>query len=113
MTMRMGRSVALGLGLLAGAAGLMTGCVQMPTEKHAVASLKPQISFQFAAEHLAAARVRIDGLPVGSAGQFRQGEAALQIEPGTHLLQVDLGGQMLLNEKFYVGSSVLKTFDIR
>ncbi|MPM81387.1 hypothetical protein SDC9_128440 [bioreactor metagenome] len=103
---------AWALGALMGAATL-TGCVQLPTEKHGVVALKPQISFNLGNDSLAAARVQIDGLPVGEAGQFVAGKAALQIESGTHQLRVDHGGRVLLDQRFYAGDGVHKTFDLR
>ncbi len=95
------------------AVGGLSGCVQMPTETSGVVSLKPQIAFRLANEGVASANVMLDGLPVGMAGQFVAGKSALQIEPGSHQLQVHLNGNVLLSEKFYVGDGVNKTFDLR
>ncbi len=103
---------AWALAALLGAFSL-SGCVQMPTETHGVVSLKPQISFQMANDGLASAQVFVDELPVGVAGQFIAKQAALQIEPGTHQLRVQLGGQVLINERFYVGDGVSKVFELR
>lgn len=92
---------------------VLVGCVQMPTEKQQVVELRPQISFRFEDERLGAAHVRVDGLSMGTAGQFQAGKAALAIEPGTHQLVVDVNGNVLLNTRFYVGDGVNKTFDLR
>ncbi|QNP47263.1 hypothetical protein [Diaphorobacter aerolatus] len=91
----------------------LVGCVQMPTEKQQVLELRPQISFRLAHESLSGANVRIDGLPMGTAGQFEVGKAALALQPGTHQLVVDFNGNALINERFYVGDGVSKTFDLR
>ena len=106
------RAFALMLSAAIGAVSLV-GCVQLPTEKQNVVALKPQISFRLANESLGAANVQLDGLQVGTAGQFQANQAALQVESGTHQLVVMHNGRSLLNEKFYVGDGVTKTFDLR
>ena len=106
------RFLALALSAVVGASGLV-GCVQMPTEKQNVVSLKPQISFRLGNDNVGAAQVNLDGMPVGVAGQFQAGRTALQVEPGTHQLLVQLNGNVLLNEKFYVGDGVTRTFELR
>lgn len=106
------RGATLVLGALIAGASL-TACVQMPTEKQGVVSLKPQITFRLAHESLGNAAVVLDGLQVGTAGQFQAGQAALQVEPGTHQLVVQGSGNTFINENFYVGDGVTKTFDIR
>ncbi|GAB2834356.1 hypothetical protein GCM10027276_41080 [Comamonas piscis] len=106
------RGATLVLGALMAGVSL-TACVQMPTEKQSVVSLKPQISFRLAHESLANAAVVLDGLQVGTAGQFQAGQSALQVEPGMHQLLVQGNGSIFINEKFYVGDGVTKTFDLR
>lgn len=106
------RGTTLVLGLLI-AGGSLTACVQMPTEKQGVVSLKPQISFRLANESTGNAAVVLDGMQVGTAGQFQAGQAALQVEPGMHQLVVHNNGATLINEKFYVGDGVTRTFDLR
>ena len=90
-----------------------TACVQMPTEKQNVVNLQAQISFTVANERLYPAQVLVDGLPMGSIGDYQTGTAALRIKPGSHVIQVLIGSQKLLDEKVYVGDGVTKTFDIR
>ncbi len=101
-----------GIAYLLGATALV-GCVQMPTEKQNALALKPQVSFRLAHESLGAAVVVIDGLSMGVAGQFQHGQAALEVQPGTHQLSVQLNDRTLIDEKFYVGDGVTKTFDLR
>lgn len=101
--------------LLAGALASLSlsACVQMPTEKQQVVDLKAQVSFAYTNAALANAQVVVDGLPMGVAGSYQAGVAALKLKPGTHHIQVNLGAQRLLDEKIYVGDGVSKTFDIR
>lgn len=88
----------------------LSGCTQMPTEKQGISDLRPQISFQAPEERVRNARVTIDGLDMGIVGNYVEGTAALRILPGTHLITVDIGGQVILHEKFYVGDGVSRTF---
>lgn len=86
------------------------GCVQMPTEKQSVSDMRPQITFKAETEHAQAARVVIDGLVMGSVGEFLEGINAIRVLPGTHSLRVISGSNVLLDEKIYLGDGVNRTF---
>jgi len=106
------------LATLAIAAGLaftvlLTACTQMPTEKQGVSDMRPQISFKPGNEQVKAAGVLVDGLAMGAVGDYVEGIAALRIGPGTHVLTVVLGSQVLLEQKFYIGDGVNRTFIIQ
>jgi len=94
-------------------AALGTGCTQMPTEKQGVADVRPQLSFQLADPVMGAAQVVVDGLAMGEAGRYVAGVASLRVLPGTHDLQVTMGGRSVLSERFYVGDGVNKTFVLK
>jgi hypothetical protein len=89
------------------------GCTQMPTEKQGVSDIRPQISFKTTDTQQHAARVIVNGLDMGSLGSYLDGIAALRIISGTHQLRVVLGSQILLDEKFYAGDGVNRTFLIQ
>jgi len=89
------------------------GCTQMPTEKQGVSDIRPQISFKAADTQNHSARVIVDGLDMGSLGTFLEGVAALRIISGTHQVRVMNGTQILLDEKFYAGDGVNRTFLIQ
>ena len=89
------------------------GCTQMPTEKQGVSDIRPQISFKTTDAQQHAARVIVDGLDMGSLGAYLEGIAALRIISGTHQVRVVLGNQVLLDEKFYAGDGVNRTFLIQ
>lgn len=95
-----GIAVALALG----------ACTQMPTEKQGVSDMRPQISFKAPDERVRSARVILDGLDMGPVGNYVEGTSALRVLPGTHLLIVDLGGQVILQERFYLGDGVSRSF---
>ncbi len=107
------QSMQAGLSALAISTALLSACTQMPTEKQAVADIRPQVAFKFERPELAQALVSINGLPMGMAGAYRDGVASLRLVPGTHHLQVSWGGQMLLDERFYVADGVNKSFVLR
>ena len=99
-------------------AALLTGlaaCVQMPTETQQVADLRPQITFEFdpANAALAAARVSVDGLETGALGDFAKGRATLRVLPGNHAVRVTQAGQLLLDEKVYLGDGVTRSFIVK
>lgn len=102
------RSGLLAAVLATSAMGL-TGCVQMPTENHSVVDQRPQISFQLANESQAAARVLVDRLDMGAVGDYSAGKSALRVLPGSHVIEVRLGNQQLLNERLYIADGVART----
>lgn len=92
---------------------LVLGCTQMPTEKQSVSDMRPQISFKASNAQLYEARVVIDGLDMGNVGLYLDGASALRIVSGTHQLRVMQGPQVLLDEKFYAGDGVSRSFIIK
>ncbi|MES2106434.1 MAG: hypothetical protein V4634_20610 [Pseudomonadota bacterium] len=94
------------------AAVLISGCTQMPTEKQGIPDMRPQISFKAVSERVKPANVLIDGLAMGVVGDYAENIATLRILPGTHLLTVVLGNQIILEEKFYAGDGVSRTFTL-
>lgn len=92
---------------------LVLGCTQMPTEKQSVSDMRPQISFKASNAQLYGARVVIDGLDMGNVGLYLDGASALRIVAGTHQLRVMQGTQVLLDEKFYAGDGVNRSFIIK
>lgn len=89
------------------------GCTQLPTEKQSVSDLRPKISFKTANESVHTARVLIDGLDIGSVGDFLEGIAAARVLPGTHKLTVTTGAIELLDERIYVGDGVSRSFTLK
>lgn len=102
----------LALALLS-SVSLLQGCVQMPTEKQSVSDLRPQVSFRVPEAQRRTARVVVDGLDMGSVGSFLEGVAALRITSGTHQLRIVHGEQILLEESFYAGDGVNRTFIVQ
>lgn len=92
---------------------LTAGCVQMPTEKQGIADMRPQISFKAADERVKGASILVDGLNMGNVENYIEGVAALRILSGSHVLTVVLGNQLILDEKFYVGDGVNRTFIVK
>jgi len=88
----------------------LSACVQMPTETQSVVDQRPQISFQIGNEGQQAARVLVDRLDMGTVGDYAAGKGALRVLPGTHVVEVRLGAQQLLNERVYLADGVARTF---
>jgi hypothetical protein len=101
--------------LVAAAIAVLSGCVQMPTEKQSVVDQRPQISFRLDAsqQHLMNARVLVDELDMGKVGDFIDGYASLRVLPGTHLIKVKAGGDVLMMERAYLGDGVVRPFIVK
>ena len=92
-----------------------TACVQMPTEQQGTVDMRPRISFQFDLqdEAMADARIILNGQDVGIARDYASGLRALSVRPGSHQLQVVHGTRTLLDERFYLGDGVNRSFLLR
>ena len=75
--------------------------------------MRPQISFKVENESVQSARVLVDGLDMGSVGDFLEGVAAVRVLPGMHKLAVTAGSAVLLEEKFYLGDGVSRSFIVK
>jgi len=98
--------------LVALLAALQTAaCVQLPTEKQEVADLRPQFSFALAdaADDPAKYRVFVDGLDMGQASNYAAGKNALKVLAGTHLVRVESGGRVVLEERIFLGDGATRT----
>lgn len=92
---------------------LISACTQMPTEKQNITDMRPQLSFKFLDEGLRDAKIYVDGLEMGSIGEFREGIASLRILPGSHQIRINLSGQVLVEEKLYFGDGVNRTILVK
>lgn len=90
----------------------LAGCVQMPTEKQGMSDLRAQIAFKPVDERTRNATVLIDGLSMGPVANYIDGVASLRLLPGTHVLVVVSGSQVILEERFYAGDGVSRTFTL-
>ncbi|MFZ6848708.1 hypothetical protein [Undibacterium sp. RuRC25W] len=93
--------------------GGLSGCVKMPTEKQTIVDQRPSVSFEINSESLKTAQFFVDGQNFGTVGEFVEGVATVRILSGTHNLRVVFGDNILLNEKFYVGDGVHRSFIIK
>jgi hypothetical protein len=92
---------------------ILCGCVQMPTEKQSVSDMRPQLTFKIINDNLINARISVDGLDMGIVGDYAEGLAALRVLPGTHVIRVNVEGQVVVDEKFYIGDGVTKSFLVK
>lgn len=92
---------------------LASACTQLPTEKQSVTDMRPQLSFKIMDDGLRDATVFVDGLAMGSVGQYGEGIAALRVISGNHHIRIDLNGRVLVEEKLYIGDGVNRTILVR
>lgn len=88
---------------------VLGGCVQMPTETASIPDMRPQISFHLANPAFTSARVFVDGMEMGAAGDYLDGSASLRVLPGTHSVKVMSAGSTILDERVYMGDGVRRT----
>lgn len=88
---------------------VLTGCVNTPTEMVQARDDWPFIMFS---EVRSGDVVVLDGINMGAASDYMAGKSGMRIEPGTHTLQIQRDGKMVLNQKFYVADGVSKTFTV-
>ena len=111
--MKINKSITIGL--ITACLLATVGCVQYPTERQSVVDLRPQISFRFdpADSRMTEARVLVDGLDSGRIWDFVDGRGSLRVLAGTHVVQVVNGGEVLLNERAYIGDGVARPFIVK
>ena len=111
------RGVVSSLVLATGLFGSMvvTGCVQVPTEKQGVVDLRPRMAFRVPEGNntLTDARVSVDGLEVGKVGDYLDGKSALRVLGGNHVVRVFDNGKVFVDEKVYLGDGVDRTFLVK
>lgn len=91
----------------------ITGCVQLPTEKQAVVDTRPSLMFRADSGRAEGAQVFVDNLDMGRIDDYLEGEGALRVLPGTHLVRVVAGATVLLEEKLYLGDGVNRTLLVK
>lgn len=94
-------------------AALSSGCAQAPTEKQSVVDSRPSLAFRAESGRAEDARIFVDNLEMGSVDEYLEGEGALQILPGTHIVRVVAGSDVLLEEKIYLADGVNRTLLVK
>lgn len=97
------RTAALALPLL------LLCCADPVTVTRAVDD-RPRILLQGAPE---GAVLFLDGRSMGSAAAYAGSPGVLQVEPGTHLLEVRLGETLLMSQKVFLGGGEQRTLVVR
>jgi len=94
---------------------ILTACVQYPTERQSVVDMRPQLTFRFdpVDARMNEARVHVDALDAGRMGDFLDGRGSLRVLPGSHVVRVVSGTEVLLEERVYVGDGVVRPFVVK
>ena len=110
--MRKSAARLLIIGILSSAV-FATGCTQMPTEKQSVSDMRPQISFKAESERAKDAQILVDDLNMGTVSEFLDGDSAIRVLPGIHIITVSASNSILLSEKVYLGDGVSRSFIVK
>ena len=73
------------------------------------AASKVRIEGFIAEAEAAGARVLVDGLDAGPLREFRDNVGALTVLPGSHLIQIQDGTQILLHEKVFLSDGARRS----
>ncbi|MCG7489089.1 hypothetical protein MHN79_06280 [Vibrio sp. Of14-4] len=100
------------LALLLCLSSLSTGCIQMPTTASSTVDNRPQVIFKSnSSVDLSRLNVVVDGLDNGSAAHFSN--KALRLLPGTHIVEVFDGDELISSQKIYLSDGVTKEVFIK
>jgi hypothetical protein len=87
---------------------ITVGC-QNPRTNVSIPTTGPRIQVSNAP---AGAVLFLDSKAVGEARRFNGDPEVLQIEPGTHLVEIRSGDKLLFSGKIYFGSTELRTINL-
>lgn len=89
------------------------GACQLPSEHVVISDSSAGLSFRVPADSDAAYEVYVDGLLMGKARDFREGEAILKVLPGSHVVKIVSNGQVVMEDKVYVASGANKVLVVK
>lgn len=110
------RISSLKLAALLSAALFLTACVSSkPIESTSVVDDRPILFFtvEGTTNPSQGLDIYIDDLYMGDAGEFSATKKGLVVLPGTHVVEIRSGNQVLTSQKIYVGSGVSKTIPVQ
>ncbi len=86
-----------------------------PAAAAAVPDARPRLSFAFGSvnEELPSARVLVNGVDVGTLGDFAFGSGALRVSAGTHRISVTFFDRVLLDQTLTVADGERRTLQVR
>ena len=88
----------------------LVGCIRYPSSRTDITDERPSVAFSGAPK---GSVVFVDGQAMGPATQYGGGENVLLVEPGNHLIQVRLGGRVLLTRRVFFAGQATRTFVVR
>lgn len=111
----MTRISSLRLAALLCAVLFLTACVSSkPIEGTSVVDDRPVLFFTVESTEISSGGlgIYIDDLYMGDAEEFSAEKKGLVVLPGTHIVEIRKGNQVLTSQKIYVGSGVSKTIPV-
>ncbi|MDX1693336.1 MAG: hypothetical protein R3208_06205 [Ketobacteraceae bacterium] len=92
---------------------LWLGACQMPSEEAVISDSSAGISFRILSDSKQTYEVYVDGLMMGKARDFKEGDAILKILPGSHVIKILSNGAVVLEEKLYVAAGANKVLVVK
>lgn len=84
------------------------GCVSPEPQVRTVDS-RPLLCFEGISVR---ATIFLDGLEIGSADQFEDGNSCLRVLPGTHNVEIREGTEVIFRERLYLGAGSTQTVEL-
>lgn len=97
------------LAIAAASLALFAVACSSPTKSAYTVDSRPTISFQ--TEH-DDAEIYLDGRLVGTVKDYAAYDTVLKVQPGTHVLRLELNGQVIADEKFFVSNGANKIINV-
>lgn len=89
------------------------GACQMPSEEVVISDSSAGISFRVVPDTDQVYEVYVDGLLMGNARDFQEGESILKILPGSHVIKIVSNGAVVMEDKLYVASGANKVLVVK
>ncbi len=88
---------------------LVLGACVYPTTQTQVVDDRPTVSVEGAPE---GSSLLVDGLVIGAASEYAPTKRAVRLQPGTHVVRVEKGGMILMEEKVFLSGGMFKVFKV-
>lgn len=101
------KTLFIALGLM-----VLVGCTQTPTKNTQTVDDRPGVAFSLQSESAERYELMVDGVSYGVVGQYLEGENLLRLVDGTHIIKLLSGGEVVFQQKVYLGAGVDRVIQV-